>query len=269
MGDLVSVILPTFNRPGAVIDCIKAIRLQTYKPIEIIVVDDASKLQYNIPVKFKAKYFKLRRNIGPAGARNFGLSKAGGEFIIFLDDDITLTSTCVEILLKTLTKFKQFNVGAVACRLIYVQNVSSEAKGKQLLRISKLTGDITLNSSLDAKEPIFAKTLHSCALFSREVFSDVGLWDDKTYVGNYTYAEPDFYYRMGAHGWKLLFEPRAVAKHLRIQEAGCRSMSPAMYKYYTLRNALFFQFRHYGFKTAYMWPAFVFKKITTVFNSDK
>ncbi|MEM2954741.1 MAG: hypothetical protein QW625_02220, partial [Candidatus Nanoarchaeia archaeon] len=92
----------------------------------------------------------------------------------------------------------------------------------------------------------------------------VGLWEEKRYIGNYTYVEPDLYYRLRAKGWKLIFEPKAVAEHLRIQKGGCRSISPVMYKYYTFRNAFFFLSRFYGLRVVYMWPLFAMRRLLII-----
>ena len=64
---------------------------QTYKNIEIIVVDDGStdnikKIIYKINDN-RIRYIKLKKNNGPSYARNFGIKKAKGEFISFQDSD--------------------------------------------------------------------------------------------------------------------------------------------------------------------------------------
>ena len=92
---LVSVIIPTFNSKKFIRECIDSVLNQTYKNIEIIVVDDGSNDNTEDYVR---NYFKLnnffyfkKNNGGPASARNFGIKTTKGDFICFLDaDDVWL-----------------------------------------------------------------------------------------------------------------------------------------------------------------------------------
>lgn len=90
---LVSVIIPSYNRANIIGDTIDSVLAQTYKPLEIIIVDDGSidnteevVNQYvqraNIPIN----YYK-KTNGGCASARNLGLKYAKGDLIAFLDSD--------------------------------------------------------------------------------------------------------------------------------------------------------------------------------------
>ncbi|MFB6226503.1 MAG: glycosyltransferase family 2 protein [Candidatus Paceibacteria bacterium] len=93
--DLVSAIIPTYNCAPWIQEAIESILNQTYKNIEIIIIDDGSTdntkevLEPYIK-KNKIKYF-YQENQGSAKARNKGVKKAQGEYIAFLDaDDIWL-----------------------------------------------------------------------------------------------------------------------------------------------------------------------------------
>lgn len=90
---LVSIIIPTFNR-RCISNAINSVISQTYKNIEIIVVDDnvnkdISKHVHDSIKKIKhdIKYIKNSKNIGGALSRNIGINNSNGEFIAFLDDD--------------------------------------------------------------------------------------------------------------------------------------------------------------------------------------
>lgn len=90
---LISVIIPTYNRPERLAQCIKAIAKQDYpgEHFEVIVVDDGSKISLDAvvaPIQAQINLQLLRQsNAGPATARNNGAAKAQGEFIVFTDDD--------------------------------------------------------------------------------------------------------------------------------------------------------------------------------------
>jgi len=86
MNKLVSVIIPTYNRPVMVQRAINSVLEQTYKNIELLVIDDGSVDEYD--VKLPAWYYKpWELNKGGSAARNFGLTKAHGDYIVFVDDD--------------------------------------------------------------------------------------------------------------------------------------------------------------------------------------
>ena len=90
---LCSVIMPAYNAQKFINKAIESVLFQTYENIELIIVDDASTdTTRDIVLKYAEKdkrvtYYKLSKNQGCAYARNFGLTKAKGEYIAFLDSD--------------------------------------------------------------------------------------------------------------------------------------------------------------------------------------
>jgi glycosyltransferase involved in cell wall biosynthesis len=95
MNQLVSVVVPTFNRSKLVVEAAESILAQTYRPIEIIIVDDGSSDDTAMSVdRFvedkdqNAIIVYLRQeNKGGNVARNRGIQEAHGEFVAFLDSD--------------------------------------------------------------------------------------------------------------------------------------------------------------------------------------
>ena len=90
---LVSVIIPSYNRRDTIVMAIHSVQIQTYKNLEIIVVDDGStddtmeiinKIRNQDPRLF---LFQHEKNKGANAARNTGIGKAHGEYIAFLDSD--------------------------------------------------------------------------------------------------------------------------------------------------------------------------------------
>lgn len=97
MNDLVSVIIPTYKRSQCLIRAINSVLNQTYKNIEIIVVDDndedsvyrkenEEKLKKYVELK-RIFYIKHKKNLNGANARNSGIKLSKGKYITFLDDD--------------------------------------------------------------------------------------------------------------------------------------------------------------------------------------
>lgn len=86
---LISCIIPVYNGERYLREAIDSILAQTYRPLEIIVVDDGSTDgTADVAASYGARLDYVRQsNAGPAAARNRGLSLAQGEFVAFLDAD--------------------------------------------------------------------------------------------------------------------------------------------------------------------------------------
>jgi glycosyltransferase involved in cell wall biosynthesis len=88
-GPLISCVVPVFNGERYLKEALDSILVQTYRPLEIIVIDDGSTdgtaavvTSYGAQVRYVSQ-----PNAGPAAARNLGLREARGEFVAFLDAD--------------------------------------------------------------------------------------------------------------------------------------------------------------------------------------
>ncbi|WP_395477525.1 glycosyltransferase [Rickettsia endosymbiont of Pantilius tunicatus] len=87
----VTVIIPLYNRINWTIEAIESVLIQTHQNFEVLVIDDGStddisKLTETCKKDKRIKYFR-RENKGVSSARNFGIEKATGEYIVFLDSD--------------------------------------------------------------------------------------------------------------------------------------------------------------------------------------
>ena len=87
----VSVILPTYNRAGILKKSIQSVLNQSFYDLELIVVDDCSSDNTQSLISSvkdeRLIYIKTPSNAGAAGARNFGIKHAAGEYIAFEDSD--------------------------------------------------------------------------------------------------------------------------------------------------------------------------------------
>ena len=110
MKPIVSVVIPVYNIEGYIEKCLKSIVNQTYKNIEIIVVNDGSTdKSQNIIDSFKALYGDkiisiCQKNAGQSVARNVGVSRSSGEYIAFIDGDDYVESDYIEKLILTAEK---------------------------------------------------------------------------------------------------------------------------------------------------------------------
>lgn len=119
--DLVSVIIPTFNRPITLERAINSVLNQTYAKLEVIIVDDnnpntearveTEQLMKKYEKNSKVKYVKHEYNKNGSAARNTGFKHSSGEFIMFLDDDDEFLPCKAEVQVKCL-KEHDFSWGA-------------------------------------------------------------------------------------------------------------------------------------------------------------
>lgn len=114
MNSLVSIVIPVYNVEKYLKECVDSAINQTYKNIEIILVDDGSKDNSGkICDEYKEKDERVivihKENGGLSDARNCGMANANGEYIYFLDsDDYILENTISELLEKAIENSSDF-----------------------------------------------------------------------------------------------------------------------------------------------------------------
>lgn len=106
MNKLVSIVIPIFDCEKYLKRCVNSLISQTYSNIEIILVDDGSKDKSGKIADDLANEYQIvnsfhKINGGVSSARNFGISKANGEFIIFVDADDFVARNFVKSIIPT------------------------------------------------------------------------------------------------------------------------------------------------------------------------
>ena len=119
----VSVIVPMWNAAGTIGRCLRSIEGQTLGGLEAVIVDDCStdgsveEAERTVSGFGKAVRYRILKtpvNLGPAGARNFGLKEAEGEYVAFLDADDTLEPTFCEKLFACGTDLAHCDIRIIA-----------------------------------------------------------------------------------------------------------------------------------------------------------
>lgn len=104
--DTVSVIIPVYNTDEFIKQCMQSVLDQTYKKLEIIVVndnssDDSSKIIEELAsIDSRIKVFHFKERKGAGAARNYGMKKASGKYIYFLDSDDYLPEDTINYLVS-------------------------------------------------------------------------------------------------------------------------------------------------------------------------
>jgi len=115
----VSVVIPFRNRARYIDETVRSVLAQTVKPLEIIIVNDASEESARRHLDRWAKECRiidLKKNVGPAAARNEGIGRARGEFVAFLDDDDLWLSHKLETQLNYMREHPDC---AVVCGMVW------------------------------------------------------------------------------------------------------------------------------------------------------
>lgn len=102
---LVSIVIPVFNAQDYIASCLKSVIKQSYRSIEIIVVNDGSTdksesiISNFASIDDRINYFK-QTNMGVSAARNTGIAESRGKYICFVDADDSINSFYIESLLN-------------------------------------------------------------------------------------------------------------------------------------------------------------------------
>ena len=117
MSQKISVIIPVYNVEKYLCACVNSVINQTYKNLEIILVDDGStdssgEICENLAKKDERIKVYHKSNGGLSSARNYGLDKKIGDYVFFLDSDDFIDKTCLE---KLFTLSKQTSAEIASC----------------------------------------------------------------------------------------------------------------------------------------------------------
>jgi len=211
---LVSIIIPTYNRAKELKRCLDSLRQINYQPIEIIVVNNASRDQtvQMLRAQFpEIKLISLSENHGAVGGRNAGLKHAQGDYICFVDSDNVLTENFLTELVRAIEQSQ--DIAFVSPKTYYCQ------KPKRLwfagVKISLLTSRtryLGLNELDRGQYDTTAETDHTPNVWlgKKEIIQKIGPMDE-IYV--MSYGEADWPMRAKLAGYRALFCHTAIVYH--------------------------------------------------------
>jgi len=175
MNELVSTIIPVFNRPVLLPEAVQSVLEQTYCPIEVIIVDDGSTDDTPVIARNLCRQYPEiiqvihQENGGPGLAREAGRLRARGEFIQYLDSDDLLLPHKFETQVKSLDAHPQ-------CGISYGKTRHYQRGLQPVNTPWKLTGE-----KIDYLFPKFLNEsgwATQTPLFRRRVTDQAGPWSD-------------------------------------------------------------------------------------------
>jgi glycosyltransferase involved in cell wall biosynthesis len=172
---LISTIIPTYNRRQLLDRAVKSVFAQTFRPIEIVIVDDGSHVPVTtdwfqpIPEGVSLSLIRNAQSCGPAAARNSGIEHSTGDWIAFLDDDDYWEPEKLASQLAALESANDSGILAVACQMTLVDD-NQEKIGQTRFPAAKaeiIAGMVFADRNLNP----------STLLVARSAFATVGLFD--------------------------------------------------------------------------------------------
>ena len=165
--ELVSVVIPCFNSGRTLKRAINSVKNQTWKNIEIIIINDGSDDLFTLKEinRFKDIILFNQINRGLPAARNKGFELASGKFILPLDADDWLEANAVEIMIDKLKANKSLS-------FVYT-DLKLEGKSQKIL-----------SKEFNYFEQLFLNHIPYCLMIYKKVWQEVGGYDE-TFIKGY------------------------------------------------------------------------------------
>lgn len=219
MKPLVSIIIVNYNGYSLLTSCLDSIFLNNYSNFEIIIADNGS--SDNSVSKIKKKYSKyqiklkilnLKKNYGPAYARNQAFLKSKGDIIAFLDNDTLVKKDWISQVVPIFRSNKK--IGVIQSKLLLLEQpnridyVGEFLGNLGFLKSTAQYGEID-NGQYDFQKYILAAK--SAGMFiSRQAFIDAGKFDSDYFI---FMEESDLGWRTWLAGYKNVFCPQSIVYH--------------------------------------------------------
>lgn len=238
---MISAIVVNYNGAEFLSACLSSLATQTWKDLEVIVVDNASTDGSDrIPDEFAARVRLIRstENLGYGGGINRGIAAASGEAILALNNDIVLDPSCVEHLARAMEADPR--TGMCAPKML-LPDGRLNSTGICISR-SGAAWNRDMGRRDPGPEAAAEEVLGPCggaALYRRNMLAQVGSFDASFFL----YMEDvDLAVRGRLAGWNCRYVPEAVVVHANGASAG-RGSDLAVY--YGNRNVLWYTFRDF------------------------
>jgi GT2 family glycosyltransferase len=232
----VAICIVTHNDAADLPGCFAALGRVIHRPLEVIVVDCASRdgsselarreAAIHIP-DLPLQVVELGDNRGFAGGMNVAFARTEAPFVMTLNADAHLGPDYVTRLLERVRAHPGLRVGGLTGRLLRFPSGQSDNEEPRL-----------------SPERVFGAT-GAAALFNREALLDVAV-DGEIFDSRFhTYREDaELCFRLRERGWEILYEPAALAEHRRFNLPERRSTMPEAANYNSLKNRYLLRLYH-------------------------
>jgi GT2 family glycosyltransferase len=240
---LVSITIPTYNRPDSLSKCLKNIVELKYTNYEVVVID-ASTNEASEEICNKhfgnLRYYRVSNDKrGCVKQRQESYLQAKGDIVVFIDDDSMVYPNWLNEIVST---YNDDKIGAVGGRALRGNNIYWD--GKTPIGTVRYDGFLTDGFDGDPGKIIEVDHLIGCNMsVRRDVLDMINGWDPWYDIER---GETDLLIRVKKAGYKILYNPNAVVDHIAAPRQGTKRFS-FIYKYRMQRNHVYMLVKNYGF----------------------
>jgi GT2 family glycosyltransferase len=244
---MVSILITTFNSAQFIERCLDSAQRQSYRPLEILVVDNASTdgtCELLAKRGTGIKVFYNNTNIGFAAAQNQAARAAQGRWLLSLNPDVVLSPNFIAeaVSMGELSP----KIGAVCGKLLRWNRGS----GPEFTNVIDSTGIYFLpnlrhldrgagepdRGQFEGAEYVFGAT-GAAALYRRSMVEDVSVGGEFFDEQFFAYREDaDLAWRAQIMGWRCLYTPRAIGWHVRRVTPERRNELPTEINWHSVKN---------------------------------
>lgn len=176
--ELISIIVPVYNVEKYLKKCIDSLTKQTYKNIEIILINDGSTDESGrICEECKKNDYRIRlfheKNMGVSNARNVGIRNANGKIITFVDSDDSIEVDMIETMYKTM---KEDNADIIICGTKNVNENNEEIINENPIKKQKRIFNNILGIQYMLDEKLYTNVcwgkIYKKSLFDNNMFNE-------------------------------------------------------------------------------------------------
>ncbi len=197
----VTFYVPCYNAGRFIAKCIEGILGQSYPVKEILIIDDCSQdSTRDIASRYHVKIIRHEKNMGLSSARNTALRHAKGNYVASIDADVVLDKYWLEYLMSN---FISVEIGGSGGKLLEQNSLTVVDRWRQV--------NMAQNWGKTRKINPYA-LVGSNTVYRRKCLEEVGGYNEK-FTNNH--EDTDLSLRVKMLGFKLVYDPRASAHHLR------------------------------------------------------
>lgn len=241
---MVSIITVNYNGYKDTCEFIESLCRHETCPYEIIVVDNASR--NNDGERLKEKYPGVtvvcsKKNLGFAGGNNLGYPYAKGEYILYMNNDMTIDAPFLQILINRLNSSKQTGLVSPKIKYAYAPDTIQYAGFTPLSPILLRNHQIGHNQKDHGQYDFACETAYAhgaCMLTSRKILEEAGTMTDIYFL---FYEELDWSRQLQRAGYNIWYEPAACVYHKESISVGKGS---SLQQYYMTRSRLLYARRN-------------------------
>jgi len=186
---LVSVIIPCYNQGNFLLEAIDSVLNQSYKNIEIIIINDGSDDRETLEIigSFDNPQIKVLQqdNGGPGVARNNAVKIAKADYIVLLDSDDLICDGCIADAVKVLAENPSVGVVYGNCQYFGEKNY------------------LLIRKHIDANVLLKGDTIAICSILRKNAFDDAGGFDE--FLSKKGLEDWDFWLMLVEKGWKFFY----------------------------------------------------------------